>query len=413
MKEVWKPINETSVKEAVEQALSNQTSLEIIGHATKLNLGRMIEADVVLDMSAISGVILYEPEELILIVRPGTPLAEVKALLAEKNQYLAFDPPDFNLLWDGREGTGTIGGAVMIGANGSRRLSTGGVRDHLLGVKGINGFGEVFVAGGRVVKNVTGFDLPKLIAGSYGTLCAATQLTLKVLPKPPVSATLLVTGLTDSEALATMRRALNDVSVQISSAAHLPKQIALNSRVPRLSALEDSVSLIRVEGFGQSVTSGVAVLQQLLSASAFAGVLDQSESDMAWSEVCNAKFFASSHLPLWHLSVPPGAGAAVGERLMQELAGRIYYDWAGGAIWLEVGGQHDGGEAMIRTVLKQMVGQDSRATLMRASTDIRTRVSPLQPLDPSLMMLNERVRRQFDPQGIFNPGRMYEMNHAN
>ena len=413
MKEVWTPSNENSVKEAVNQALANGQTLEIVGSASKRALARAVEASVVLDMSAITGVLLYEPEELILIVAPATPLVEVKELLAQHDQYLPFDPPDFSALWGVKEGVGTIGGAVMTGANGSRRLTTGGVRDHVLGVKGINGFGELFVAGGRVVKNVTGFDLPKLIAGSFGTLCAATQLTLKVLPKPPMAATLLITGLTDVEAIRAMQCALSDVSVQVSSAAHLPREIVMTSKLKRLAELEKAVSLIRVEGFGQSVNSGIATLQKLFSANACAIVLDQDESELVWTEVRNASFFAQSKSTLWHLSVPPSLGGRVGERLSRELKSRIYYDWAGGAIWLEVDEPSDGGAALIRAVLKQMAGQDGRATLMRAPIEVRMKVSPLQPLEPGLAMLNERVRRQFDPQGIFNPGRMYEMNHAN
>ncbi len=413
MKEVWAPSNEGSVKEAVNQAIANQQTLEIIGSASKRALGREIQADIVLDMSSISGVVLYEPEELILIVAPSTPILQVKELLAQKNQYLPFDPPDFSLLWGLQEGVGTIGGAVMTGANGSRRLTTGGVRDHVLGVKGVNGFGEIFVAGGRVVKNVTGFDLPKLVAGSFGTLCAATQLTLKVLPRPPMAATLLVTGLTDSEAIVAMRRALNDISVQVSSAAHLPRGIVMTSTVTRLAELEKAITLIRVEGFGQSVTSGIAELQSLFPARDCNIVLDQTESDLVWGEVRNASFFAQSRLPLWHLSVPPNLGARVGERLCRELNARVYYDWAGGAVWLEVDESVDGGASLIRNLLKQIVGQDGRATLMRAPTAVRMVVSPLQPLEPGLAMLNERVRRQFDPQGILNPGRMYETRHAN
>lgn len=407
MPETWKPKDAADVASAVGDALSAGKSLELIGGGSRRGFGRPVEADVVLDLSALTEVLTYQPEELILAVAPGARLAEIEAMLGERGQQLAFEPPDFGPLWGLPAGRGTIGGLVMTGRGGPRRLSAGGPRDHCLGVKGVNGFGEAFAAGGRVVKNVTGFDLTKLITGSFGTLCAATELTLKVLPAASDAATLVLVGLSDEAAMSVMSKALGS-SAQVSSAAHLPADIARASSVPEIVGQSAAVTLLRLEGVRPSVTARVAHLADTLRALGPHALLGREQSVALWKEIADAAWFAGGgDTVVWKLSVPPSKGAAVGARLAGELSGRCYYDWGGGGIWLELPGADDAHAAHVRRVLNEVVAGDGHATLMRAPDAVRGTEDVFQPLAPALAALTRRVQQQFDPQGIFNPGRMY------
>lgn len=397
MTQTWSPRTAEEAREAVADALAQGLSMELVSQGTRRGLGRPVEAQVMLDLSGLSGVVAYQPEELILAVRPATPMAEVQDLLARHGQHLAFEPPDFGPLWDLPAGAGSIGGAVMIGRGGPRRLTAGGPRDHCLGLKGVNGFAEAFAAGGRVVKNVTGFDLPKLVAGSFGTLCVTTELTLKVLPAPAETATLAVLGLTDAQGAAVMSKALGSPA-QVSAAAHLPADVAPGGA---------AMTLLRLEGVRPSVAARVAHLAELLERAGPQALLDDEASRAIWKQVADAAWFAGGDQPLWKLSVPPTKGADVGRRLAAELSGRCFYDWGGGGIWLELPPAPDAHAGAVRELLAEIVGGDGHATLMRASAEVRAAVPPLQPLAPALAALSERVRRQFDPQNLFNPGRMY------
>ena len=402
----WTPKTADEARVAVADALAQGRTLELVGTGTRRGFGRPVAADEVLDLSALNRVVTYQPEELILAVEPATPMAQIAAMLAEAGQCLAFEPPDFGPLWGLAAGQGTVGGAMMTGRGGPRRLTAGGPRDHCLGIKGVNGFGEAFAAGGRVVKNVTGFDVAKLATGSFGTLCAVTELTLKVLPAPPQAQTLAIRGLSDEAAMGVMSKALG-CPAQVSSAAHLPADVAARSQVGELSAAHGAVTLLRVHGVGPSVTARIAHLTDVLSAEARQAVLDREASHLAWKEIADASAFVGGEGQIWKLSVPPMMGAAVGRRLADELSGRCFYDWGGGAVWLELPAAPDAHAGRVREVLAQVAGGEAHATLMRADADVRAQVAPFQPLAPGVAALTERVRAQFDPQRIFNPGRMY------
>ena len=402
----WTPKTADDVRTAVADALAQGRTLELLGAGTRRAFGRPVAADEALDLSALNRVVTYQPEELILAVEPAAPMAQVADMLAEAGQCLAFEPPDFGPLWGLPACQGTVGGAMMTGRGGPRRLTAGGPRDHCLGIKGVNGFGEAFAAGGRVVKNVTGFDVAKLATGSFGTLCAVTELTLKVLPAPPQAQTLAIRGLSDEAAMAVMSKALG-CPAQVSSAAHLPADVAARSQVGELSAAHGAVTLLRVEGVGPSVTARIAHLADLLSSETRQAVLDREATDRAWKEIADAAAFVGGQGQVWKLSVPPMLGAAVGRRLADELNGRCFYDWGGGAVWLELPAAPDAHAARVREVLAQAAGGDGHATLMRADAEVRAQVAPFQPLAAGVAALTERVRAQFDPQRIFNPGRMY------
>lgn len=413
MNDLSMPENAEELQSVVRDALLTKRTLELLGHGSRRALGRPVSADVRVDLSRLQGVKLYEPEELILVVGPGTPLTDLKQMLADHGQHLAFEPPDYGVLWGEASDQGTVGGAIMSGRNGPRRLTAGGARDFVLGAKAVNGRGEQFAAGGRVVKNVTGFDLPKLIAGSFGTLCAVTELTLKVLPKPPEVATFAVLGLAAHQASLLMQKILKELSAQISSVAFLPADVVVSSSVDDLSKSGTSALLFRMEGFGMAVSSGLGNISKLLKGTAPSLILDEDQTHQLWTEIGDVHFFSGSNKPVWFLSVPPSLGAEIGEYLIRELHGKCFYDWAGGGIWLELPDESDAAASVVRSSISTLANNDGHATLIRAEQQVRSHVSPFQPQPPALAQLIERVRRQFDPAGVFNPGRMYENTDAN
>jgi glycolate oxidase FAD binding subunit len=401
-----KPETAAQVTDAVRWALSAGEPLEILGSGSRRGLGRPVQAGHALDLSGLSGVIAYEPEELVLTALAGTPMDEIRTMLAERGQHLAFEPPE----------GGTLGGLVASGLAGPRRISAGSARDHTLGIAGVSGRAEAYKGGGKVVKNVTGYDVPKLMAGSFGTLTALTEITVKVLPAPEDTATLLLFGLDDAAAVAMLDRALRS-PYEVSGAAHLPKGIAAVSGVSALAGAGGAVTLVRLEGFGPSVAARVTMLREELRADA---VLGRDESLALWREVRDGVGMgeaAPDSLPrpagegrgggnggdtphLWKLSVPPSAGPATVDAIRRTLDVEVFYDWGGGLVWLAA--PPDSG-ATIRSALSA----GGHATLVRAPEAVRAATDVFQPLPEPLMALSRRVKESFDPKGILNPGRMY------
>ena len=250
MADTLHPRDAKDVEAAVQWALAQKKSLEIVGHGTKRSLGRPAQVDATLDLSGLTGVTLYEPEELVLSARAGTPLAEIEALLDAKAQQLAFEPMDYGPLLGGLPGQQTIGGVLAANMSGPRRIKAGAARDHFLGFSAVSGRGEPFKSGGRVVKNVTGYDLCKLMAGSWGTLAAMTDVTVKTLPRPETEASVLVLGLAPARAADAMAAAMGS-SCDVSGAAHLSAELAL--RASDDLAIGHSVTALRLEGVAPSV----------------------------------------------------------------------------------------------------------------------------------------------------------------
>jgi len=412
-----RPESADQVAEAVRTAIVESRRLDVTAGGTKAGWGRPTDADTRLDLAGLAGGLLYEPEELVLTARPGTPLAEIEALLAERRQHLAFEPPDLSLLFgcdaaaprSNVGGTlanvgGTLGGAFFCNLAGPRRIKAGAARDHILGFQAVSGRGECFKAGGRVVKNVTGFDLSKLIAGSFGTLAAVTELTVRALPAPEDSRTVALFGLSDPDGGRAMTVALTS-ACDVSGAAHLPAGIASASSVPAIAAPTCSATLLRLEGPARSVASRAGELRGLLGPFGTPVVLDAAESGAAWREIRDASFFVA--LPqhqVWRLSVPPSAGADVVARILGRVAGDAFYDWGGGLIWLALDPDPEGCEAVVRNAVGISGGH---ATLLRAPAEVRARVSVFQPQPPPLAALTRRIKAAFDPHQVLNPGRMY------
>jgi glycolate oxidase FAD binding subunit len=283
----------------------------------------------------------------------------------------------------------------MLACNlsGPRRLKAGAARDHILGIAGVSGRGEAFKAGGRVVKNVTGYDLAKLMAGSFGTLAALTTVTFKTLPKAESEETLVIEGLSDADAIAAMSLAMQS-SCEVSGAAHLPQAVAGGA----------AKTLLRLEGVPPSIASRRDKLIKILASSAPLHQLDSIDSRARWISVRDVHPLAGkSDRIVWRLSVPPAEGARIITGLARQIDMRWFYDWAGGLIWLDVPATADASASLIRAALPQ-----GHAMLMRAGEAVRNSVPVFQPQPTALSALARRVKTAFDPVGIFNPGRMQE-----
>jgi glycolate oxidase FAD binding subunit len=388
-----KPRDATDVVSAVQWALASRNALRIVGHGTKQSLGHPVNAAYTLDVSGLAGIVSYEPGELVLTARAGTPLDEIEATLAASRQHLAFEPPRLGA------GGGTLGGAVATGFSGPRRFKAGAVRDHVLGIAAVSGRGESFVGGGKVVKNVTGYDMPKLMTGSHGTLAVLTEITLKVLPAPEDARTLLVLGQPPQDAVRSMTEALQS-AVEVSGACYLPAGAA----VPGKSAA-DVVTALRLEGVAPSVESRMAHLRHLLERAGAHVVLDRDTTAAMWSAVRDLEPLGAEPGVVWRISVPPASGAAVLERIEHRVAhSKAILDWGGGLIWLLLPDSPNANAPEVRASLAESGGH---ATLIRADDQVRATTAVFHPQPDALAALSRRVKQQFDPEDVLNRGRMF------
>ncbi len=368
------PRTEADLAEAVAGAAG---PLRISGGGTR-PVGRPVAGEA-LSVAGIAGIGLYEPGALTLVARAGTPVAEIEAALAAENQRLAFEPMDHRALL-GTTGEPTIGGVVAANVSGPRRIQAGAARDFLLGVRFVDGTGTAIKNGGRVMKNVTGYDLVKLMAGSYGTLGVLSEVSLKVLPRPAAAATLRLTGLSDQDAVRALSAALGS-PYDVTGAAHLP---------------DAGATLVRIEGFGASVAYRAERLAALLAEFGAAETEDDAQAvDATWRGVRDVEPFAGRAGDVWRLSVKPSDGPAIAARAG---AGGLVYDWGGGLIWALVDEGTD-----LRARLGAFRGH---ATLVRASEATRAALGVFQPEPAPLAAISAGLRAKFDPRGILNPGLM-------
>jgi glycolate oxidase FAD binding subunit len=387
-----KPADEQQLVAAIADAAAKRSPLAIVGGDTRSGLGRPVQAAATLTTSAMSGVTLYEPAELVLSAKSGTPLAEVESQLTARGQRLAFEPMDHRPLY-GSSGEPTIGAVAAANISGPRRIQAGAARDSLIGVRAVTGRGEAIKSGGRVMKNVTGYDLVKFLAGSYGTLAVLSEVTFKVLPAPETEATLVASGLDETTAIAVLSAALG-TPFSVTGAAHVPG-----------TGGELARTCVRIEGFADSVADRARRMKTMVQALAGAAILDEAQSSALWTEVRDLQALAGPPVtPVWRISVKPTDGPRVVELIRRSFDCRVLYDWGGGLVWLAGGEGPDAGAAIIRVAVAAIGG--GHATLVRAPADVRNAVEVFQPLAPPLMELSRKLKASFDPAGILNPGRM-------
>lgn len=408
MTDLLKPRDGKDVESAVQWALAESKSLEIVGHGSKRAIGRPAQTDVTLDLSALAGVTLYEPEELVLTAQAGTPIAEIETLVASKGQQLAFEPMDYAALLGGAPGAGTIGGVLGANLSGPRRLKAGAARDHFLGLTAVSGRGETFKSGGRVVKNVTGYDLCKLMAGSWGTLAALTEVTIKTLPRPETEATVAIVGLDDVTAVKAMAAAMGS-SCDVSGAAHMPADVTGGIPIHGDAGAGRALTLLRLEGVAPSVAHRQTALTDIIRPFGEVTTIAEPASQALWRAIRDGLPFAASRVgmeaPLWRVSTAPARGAELVRMVAGIHAAACLYDWAGGLVWLSMpDATHDAGAAVLRRAVAACGGH---ATLVRAPAALRVAVEPFEPQERGLAALTKRVKEGFDPNGVFNSGRMW------
>lgn len=378
-----KPTSAAGVLDVIADACASGRRLEIIGGGTKRSIGRVEGVDAVLSLARLDKVIDYAPEELVLTAQAGAKLSVLEALVAAEGQMLPFEPPHLTGLLRSK-GEPTLGGLLAANLSGPRRIRAGAARDHFLGFEAVTGRGEAVKAGGKVVKNVTGYDLSKLMAGSWGTLAVLTEVTIKVLPVGRTELTLMIFGLDDRRACEVMSLAMN-APVELSGAAHLPQRTA--ARAPLKGQM--AVTALRLEGFAASVAARVEALLAALKGYGRAEQLDAAHSREFWVQIREAEAFHGDRRPLWRISVPPASGWRVAETL----AGEALYDWAGGLVWL----LSDDAPASVRAAVRALGGH---------ATCYRGHAPAFEPLTGPLAALTGRVKAAFDPKGVLNPGRM-------
>ena len=387
------PSTEQDAGAIVAEAAARRTPLSLVGGGTKADIGRPAQTAATLSAAALTGVTLYEPAEMVIGARAGTPLAEVVRTLADKGQELPFEPMDHRPLL-ASTGEPTIGAVAAANLSGPRRILAGAARDSLIGVRFVNGRGEVIKSGGRVMKNVTGLDLAKGLSGSWGTLGFFTEVIFKVLPRAERIATLVLAGLDDARAVEALSLALGS-PFEVTGAAHLPANLDGGG----------ARTLIRIEGFSVSIDYRLGELKRLLKRFGAPEVIEGEAAAALWQSVRDATLLAEPRdRAVWRVSTVPTQGPAVMAQVSRAIDARWFYDWGGGLVWIATSAAGDAGAAAIRAAVRTAGGH---ATLVRAPAEVRAAVDVFEPLSEPLMRITAGLKTAFDPAGVLNPGRMY------
>lgn len=392
------PGDEAGVARVVREACETGEPLHVFGNGSKDRMLRPVQAARSLSTSALTGITLYSPEELVVSARAGTPMAALSDAVAAKGQQITAEPPDFSALL-GSTATQTLGGVVAANLSGPRRVAWGAMRDHVLGIRAINGTGELIRSGGRVLKNVTGLDLCKLLTGSHGTLGVITEVTLKVLPAPERRATLALAGLDPVQGVAALSAALGS-PYGVSAAAYLPADMA--ARIPALAGLAGGVALARLEDFASFVAYRSEQLRADLARFGRAELLDDAPTAAIWAAIRDAAPLVPETGAIWRVSVRPSAGPVIAGALERLFDARWFFDWGGGLVWIAGPATEAAHQAVCRAVLEE----GGTWMLLRAPDALRAAVAVIPPEPPALATIARRVKAAFDPKGILNPGRM-------
>lgn len=390
MTDMATPRSEAELAALVNEARAARAPLRVEGGGTRRDLGRPVDAPRALSTRDLAGIVAYEPSEMVISLRAGTPLVEAEAILSEKGQMLPFEPSDYRELL-GSHGAPTIGAVAACNLSGPRRIQAGAARDALIGLRLVNGRGEIVKTGGRVMKNVTGLDLVKLNCGAMGTLGVLTEVTFKLLPRPERRATLCIQALDDARAVEALSAALGS-PFEPSGAAHVPAHDGQPAR-----------TLIRIENLATSIDYRIGELKKVLAPFGRPIPLGEDLADALWTDIRDARFFARDARAVWRVSVAPSRAPALAAALSTLPEASHYFDWGGGLVWFACAATGDAGASAIRAAL---AGR-GHATLVRAPANLRASLDVFEPLAAPLMKITADVKRSFDPAGLINPGRMY------
>ena len=403
MEQILRPVDEDEVAQILRERSASGEALEIVGSATKRGCGRPVRAYTQLSTKNLRGVTLYEPNELVISARAGTPLATVETELDKNNQRLMCEPIDLGPMMGLADGQATVGGLYSTNLSGARRLTAGAMRDQVLGVRGVNGRGEQFKSGGRVLKNVTGVDLCRGLSGSWGTLSVFTEVTMKVLAKPQETRTLIVTGQPDAIAVELMCAAMG-TPFEISAAIHLQAPFAARLGHTAIGNVRNAITALRIENMSSAVAYRSDQLKRRFSPYGELMELGHDESIGFWQALQRLEFIGPGEDAVWRVSTTPTLAPEVVRSISNYTQANVAFDWSGGLIWFEIPQSADAGAADIRRVIATLGGH---ATLIRAPEKVRKSVEVFQPLEARLELLTKKLKEAFDPAGILNPGRMY------
>ncbi len=383
---LYHPESAAEAADIVMQAVQDKTALRLTGGGTKSQIGKPFEAKATVSTTKMSGITLYEPSELVIGAKAGTPLAELVKTLDAQGQFLPFEPQDWRMFLDS-SGEATVGGMAATRASGPRRIWGGSCRDSMIGVTFVNGRGEVIKSGGRVMKNVTGLDLVKLQGGAWGTLGLLTEVIFKVVPKPERVTTLVWNGLNDRRAIDLLNSALAS-PFEPTGAAHLPAE---------------GKTVLRLEGFDFSIRYRTEALSKRLADYGQPDVIEDEESRSLWHDIRDIRSFAGSGLAVWRITCAPKDGPELVSAIASNRDIKVFYDWGGGLIWLVTAESGEAGASIIRSVTARFGGD---AMLVRGSSRLRAEIAVFQPMATPLARLTEKMRASLDPHSLFNPGLM-------
>ena len=404
MSEILRPAADWELKSIIAQLGEQRLPIEIIGAGTKRGIGHPVVAGAMLSTASLRGIALYEPTELVMSARAGTPITQIEVELASRGQMLPFEPLDFGPALGTPAGQQTIGAVFATNNSGSRRIAVGSARDHLIGVRGVNGRAEIFKSGGRVMKNVTGYDVARGLAGSWGTLAVLTEVTFKVAPLPDDILTLVYPGLPDDLAVELLSQAMG-TPFEVSGTVHLSPGHAGRLQTAAVKGRKTSLTALRIENFMKSVRYRKDRLVDALAAYGHPLELDLEASLAFWGELRRLASVPHSDAILWRISTAPRKAPELVSGLRRHMPVDATYDWSGGLVWLEIPSCADAGAADIRRAVAVSGGH---ATLIRASEAVRRQVEVFQPQAPGLEKLSRGLKQVFDPLGLLNPGRMYQ-----
>ena len=403
------PEDETQISSVVKELFKKNQPAEVIGLGSKSFIGNKIQSAKKLSLSKLSGIIEYLPEELYIKVKANTPVEFIEKELEKNNQELAFEPIDFGFVENGKSNKGTIAGCLSCNFAGSRRFKVGSVRDHILGFRGVNGKGDIIKSGGTVVKNVTGYDLSKLVSGSFGTLVALSEITLKVLPKKKSSNTITI-HTEDKKLVNELFEKISSSSSEVSGAVYVPeepKDDSYNQNKEMLFKFNDlkfqgSFLALRIEGDKLSIEERIKVLTMELELQNLnTSILDVHQSVPLWKKINSLELFGNTKNNLLRAVIPPSKG----NELIQKIGNKFkyYIDWCGSLYWIEVKSNKN---SKITEIKKLIIELGGYLTIVKKSNEFDYEET-IFTVDETRLLISEKIKKSFDPKRIFNPGKMY------
>ena len=406
---VYKPVDEIETSGFIKEIYKKNLPTEIVGTNTKNFIGNKLQCAKVLDLSRLSGIVEYLPEELYIKVKACTPISLIEESLEKNNQQLAFEPIDFGYLKDSKSNKGTAAGQLSCNFSGSRRFKVGSLRDHILGFRGVNGKGDIIKSGGTVVKNVTGYDLSKLVTGSFGTLTALTEITFKVLPKKDSISTLVIYS-EDNKVITDLFDQLLSSSNEISGAVYMPNELNNKNYTKNIEKIfkfnnlksEEPFVAVRIEGSKKSIDERIQDISQELQTNKMkTSILDFYQSKLFWEKINNLELFSGTKNNLLRAVIPPAESLNLMKYLKNNF--KYYIDWCGSLFWIEVLEEEN---IQIKEIKETIINLGGYLTIVKKSESLSADID-IFTINDTRLLLSQKIKESFDPKKLLNPGKMY------